>query len=106
MIRTSTRIVAIEPIPIAMRLSGTDAGMLTPTSRRTTSRTAASPRNRTIFPIEPVCQPMTDTVVPLPSPVYQPGERRHREQQAEQERQATAEAGDIPGAGKPASPQT
>ena len=35
-----------------------------------------------------------------------PRERGHREQQAEQERQATAEAGDIPGAGKPASPQT
>ena len=31
MIRTSTRIVATDPMPIATRLSGTDAGRLTPT---------------------------------------------------------------------------
>ena len=70
--RTSTRIVATEPISIASRLSGTVAGRVMPTSRNTTSRTAASPRKRTIFPIAPVCQPRTDTVVPTPSPVYQP----------------------------------
>ena len=45
--RTRTRTVATEPIAIATRLSGTEAGSSTPTSLRTTSSTARSPRTNT-----------------------------------------------------------
>ena len=106
MIRTRTRTVAIEPIAIAIRLSGTDAGMFTPTSRRTTSSAAASPRNehdladRARVPADHRHR----RAVPLARvPTRQ---RRHREQHAEEEREAAAEAGDVAGAGKPATPQT
>ncbi len=72
MIRTRTSTVATEPIAIATRLSGTAEGVSIPNSLRTTSSTARSPRTKTSLPIVPVCHPRTDTVVPSPSPVYQP----------------------------------
>ena len=59
-------------MPIVTRLSGTAAGSSMPTSRSTIRSTTRRPRPSTTFPMVPVCQPMTETVVELPSPVYQP----------------------------------
>ena len=70
--RTSTMIVATAPRKIVSRLSGTAAGMSTPTSRRATTRTTRIPRKKTIFPAVPVFQPVTDTFTPSPGPVYHP----------------------------------
>ena len=61
-IRTST--VASAPTPIVTRLSGTDGGSSIPASRRIASRTTSVPRKKTIFPIVPVCQPITASVGP------------------------------------------
>ena len=58
-----------------------------------TRSTAARPRKRTTFPIVPVCQPMTETVVPSPSPVYQPVRAETREQEAEEEGEPPSEPG-------------
>jgi hypothetical protein len=70
--RTSTKIVASEPIAIVTRLSGTAAGSSTPSSRSATTSRTASPAKKTSLPRVPVCQPITETVTPSPEPVYQP----------------------------------
>ena len=106
MIRTSTRIVATEPIAIAMRLSGTDAGMLTPDFSQDDQEDRREPEEQNGLP-DRARMPADDRHGRAVALARVPArERRHREQQPEHERQAATEAGDIAAAGKPATPQS
>ena len=61
---------------------------------------ASSPRTSTILPIVPVCQPRTETVVPSPSPVYQPVRAETASSRPKRKRQPPAEPGRAAGAGE------
>ena len=106
MMRTRTRIVAIDPIAIAIKALGHGSRHVDACLAQHDEQHGREPEDEDDLPDRAGVPADHGDRRAVPLARVPARQRRQREEQAEEERETAAESGDVTGTGKPAAAQT